>query len=1663
MYLAREVQLISSTATQGAISALGGFCGLGSDGLSSTNNALPLSALRAQSAWILLGEPGAGKTTAFKHEAHETGGKYYTLAEFLHLETEPIDPEASLFIDALDEHREQHSRQVLLAQVATKLKQLGSPKFRIACRAADWWQSVATHPLTDSLTNTLPPILLTASRNDTLSLFNLLPLSETAVRQLIEAELAADCRQELHKFVNSFTDIGLGHLLTNPQTLQLLVKAWAPQQSGQSETPLSTKAQIYELACTQLAREVNPIHRDLQARLGRAYTTEQLLDMAGYLCAALIPSGYEGVSLNLESLDFDQNSTAFAHIDNLQPTDMNLALQAVCSRLFQPTMSSPEHTNKTSAVNQHPRFEPAHRSIAEYLAARWLNNQINRHGMPRHRLIGLLTGFDGKAISSLRGIYGWLAQINVIAQNQLIRKDPICVLLNTDLASTASQTHTSAAGMCSLVKVLFSALREEALKDPAPFWYLQGSAVGLFASSGGLAGLGQAILSQPDIYEQLLDDLTNPSRDDHHQTWVTFVLRALLATVDHNTDQRNNRPTEHLAKPERLETLTLAVVLRDITLDPSRWEGLRKLALHTWLALTSPQEAGVDTEQHCAKQHHDTHYRALELLQALHSPAATNLANIARASNAETEPETSAPQARLTQTPALDPNLELTGILLGYLYPATIPSSEIVEFCHLPVTGHFGSYQSFWALKFPGLIPESDLPLVMDELTKRQDLKPTQWDAFELDRMLATVMRRALATHSNQITAEQLYDWLQLGQDQYGQRWNQPHCNEVVHFWLNQQRQLQTDRYKELLQVAYSRSLLQAQATPEIQGTQDGAPCSNLGDFSRALFDNTRFLQTVAPPHDIGAWHLDQVERLTTQSDEASLVQITEHLRDAIQSLWDEQIDTVGDNVVNATSTAANRKKVRARSTPKDRHRAADKTKSQTFKQDLLERLASLARRYRTVGDLMQGPLQPLMSCVWAPKSLEPGRNPNHTLQHPGASKQAEQLTDRIAREREARTHELAKRLLQLPPEDVHPLLLNQLARLWTNDLPGFTGQDRRMRFAQYSDNPDETMQAAQAALIACVTHADLPSAAQILAAVSNNQHYPIGKACLVGMDLLHATDHPATDLNYDPELTDQTLASLICWQLLDESRNQNAPGWFIKILAIQTELVADVLSRCIITQLKAFADHVAGVDQLTSDWRYGSIAPIVISAALKAFPVRHKAKQLPVLRQLIRGALEHCPEDLLTITQIKLQQKSPLPSQRVYWLLAATLLQAQTYETKLWAFVGTNWERAAEIGLFFEESNRWVNTPFSAFKSTPPTKNDARNKRVLRQPAAANDEAARCEITIAKVIELLIPKADVEIPLGITEVTPAMRLGDTVRHLIRLLGELGTQTAVAELGRLINVLGEAPIRHALQSARHKAVTILRDEQGAARETVRGPVQGSTQRLGLREAGTVQTAKAYRRASPPGALLSVVRALKHLEPANVADLQATVLDLLAEIQDELQHGDTNAYKLFWRDSNDQDQANGKTNTQRHLSENDCRDALMSMLKPRLAALGIGATREHLHRQDKRSDIQLGVGNEFSIPIEIKGEWDQELWTAARDQLKVFYNDPRKTNGYGIYLVFWVGGHELAAVPGHLRSEFAIKPATSAALQAMLQADLNRDLGNSVEVSVLDVGKVVAHP
>jgi hypothetical protein len=138
-------------------------------------------------------------------------------------------------------------------------------------------------------------------------------------------------------------------------------------------------------------------------------------------------------------------------------------------------------------------------------------------------------------------------------------------------------------------------------------------------------------------------------------------------------------------------------------------------------------------------------------------------------------------------------------------------------------------------------------------------------------------------------------------------------------------------------------------------------------------------------------------------------------------------------------------------------------------------------------------------------------------------------------------------------------------------------------------------------------------------------------------------------------------------------------------------------------------------------------------------------------------------------------------------------------------------------------------------------------------------------------------------------------------------------------------------------------------------------------------------------------LATIASAVADEPPTDAAQMQAILLEELQVVQKKLRGSDVDWYRDFYT---------GDTPR----IEDDCRDVLLKMMRP--LPFGIEAAPEGHLADDKRCDIICTLGN-LMVPIEVKGQWHSELWTAADQQLdRLYVNDWRATRG--IYLVLWFG-------------------------------------------------------
>ena len=471
-----------------------------------TPEAEDLQVFRSLSAWVLLGEPGAGKSTAFEQEAQATGGQWLRIAEFIDADLDEDWKNKTLFLDGLDEIRASGGVDSTIELIRKQLKRLGKPPFRIACRAADWYGS------TDR------DVLKSVSPDRQITVLLLEPLSEDDILKILRENHGVEVPQA---FIERAKKYGISDLLNNPQTLGLLADAVALG----NQWPES-RDETYRLACEKLAEEANKRQR-IKMR-GQPRTLEQLLDAAGQLSAVLLLSDKTGFALDPESAD-----GRFPVLADFSPPELASAYQVINSKLFRPEAEE--------------RVVPSHRSIAEYLAARWLARRIDGEGLPLGRVLNLLLGRDGRAVAGLRGLYGWLALHCHSARTRLIEADPLTVVVYGDVKPMLLEDK----------RRILEGLRHEAeffagYRWDTPMAHLFGA-----LSDTKLEGDFRTILEVPE-------------RDEASQAHVDCVL-AILA--------------EGEALPE------LAPTVLEVFRDETRWPRVRENALQTWLKLVDDPHA----------------------------------------------------------------------------------------------------------------------------------------------------------------------------------------------------------------------------------------------------------------------------------------------------------------------------------------------------------------------------------------------------------------------------------------------------------------------------------------------------------------------------------------------------------------------------------------------------------------------------------------------------------------------------------------------------------------------------------------------------------------------------------------------------------------------------------------------------------------------------------------------------------------------------------------------------------------------------------------------------------------------------------------------------------------------------------------------------------------
>lgn len=491
----------------------------------------PLSSLRDREAYVLLGDPGSGKTTEFKTEQEALGDAavYVSARDFI---TFSVDSRhdwqgKTLFIDGLDEVRAGvQDARTPLDEVRLRLDQLGRPSFRVSCREADW---LGANDL-QSLTAISPNSQITVLRLDR--------LSDEEAAALLSTRLSP---KDIQEFIEKARSPSLSALLYNPQTLIMLAEATV--DGSWPENRLAT----FEMACKKMAEEQNSEHL-----VGAGpVQAESVLDGAGYLSALHILTDLPGfVSVPVADVG------SFAHLNEISvlptPLTKDCLERALKTRLF-------TGGGGKSQI-------PLHRHIGEFLGGRYLARLID-NGLPASRVVALMTSpSDGRVVSPLRGLSAWLAAHSPSARLLLINADPVGVGLYGDICD-------------------FSTNEKGSLLESLATFAAQGSLFGHEGRDGRVGGFGDNTawafrsLASADMAHSIGELISSLETGYQQDRVMEFILRVL--------SEADGSELPHLAD---LESVFFAILR-----NPTWPSHVREYALRAYLHIVPDGDAKADT------------------------------------------------------------------------------------------------------------------------------------------------------------------------------------------------------------------------------------------------------------------------------------------------------------------------------------------------------------------------------------------------------------------------------------------------------------------------------------------------------------------------------------------------------------------------------------------------------------------------------------------------------------------------------------------------------------------------------------------------------------------------------------------------------------------------------------------------------------------------------------------------------------------------------------------------------------------------------------------------------------------------------------------------------------------------------------------------------------
>ncbi len=415
------------------------------------------------------------------------------------------------------------------------------------------------------------------------------------------------------------------------------------------------------------------------------------------------------------------------------------------------------------------------------------------------------------------------------------------------------------------------------------------------------------------------------------------------------------------------------------------------------------------------------------------------------------------------------------------------------------------------------------------------------------------------------------------------------------------------------------------------------------------------------------------------------------------------------------------------------------------------------------------------------------------------------------------------------------PALLNHLAMAYLDnflDVRGETPEDRLRCLL----GPDDTLLcAARTGLRGAIHRTDLPTWIKILELADNKQTHLLAYPFMIGLDECSRTE------NEEIQLTEHQIRlglsiHLAVPRLSHMHSTEHPPRWLCTAVAKRADVVATTWSYCVRRQLRKGVEILPDTYPLSHAAAYAPLASKVSLPILSTFPVRCRARQLSILKDLLHAALRHADKaQLLKLIEEKLACKSMNSGQKVYWLAAGLFARSEIYGERLVSYVSGK-RRALRICRLME---------------------------MTLDPRSA--PLAMSATTLKWLVHLIGPHSSAPPRSGeIYSVTLPIQAHHRLCGFIDRLAEDASLEAMHALESLASDDRLVNWRPMLLDRLHKQMSILR------KTTYQHPT-----------------------------LEQVAEVLDNGPPANAADLWALTVDVLHQISEDIRNGATSDWHQYW--------------------------------------------------------------------------------------------------------------------------------------------------------------------